>query len=158
MEEMLKHFLYYSSPIGRLVIAADGEGYITDLTFGRVPHGAVEGETEALAVAERQLDEYFAGKRMEFELPLRPSGTSFQQNVWCELQRIPYGRTASYGQVAAAVGKPRAARAVGMANNRNPIAVIIPCHRVIGSNGALTGYAGGLEVKKRLLELENARA
>jgi methylated-DNA-[protein]-cysteine S-methyltransferase len=101
-----------------------------------------------------QLKAYFAGKLREFDLPLAPQGTDFQQRVWLALLRIPYGATASYGDIARAVGEPGASRAVGAANGQNPVAIIIPCHRVIGANGTLTGYGGGLPNKKFLLELE----
>ena len=104
--------------------------------------------------AKAQLSEYFAGTRQEFTLPLSPKGTPFQQKVWAALQTIPYGQTRSYGEIARQIGSPKAARAVGMANHHNPIAILIPCHRVVGQNGALTGYAGGLERKKALLQLE----
>ena len=107
-----------------------------------------------LGQAKQQLAEYFAGQRQAFDLPLRMQGTPFQQKVWAALREIPYGETRSYGQIAAQVGNPKASRAVGMANNRNPIAIIVPCHRVIGANGSLTGYAGGLSVKEELLALE----
>lgn len=101
-----------------------------------------------------QLDEYFIGKRKSFNLPIKPEGTAFQQEVWINLQKIPYGKTISYKKLAEMIGNPKASRAVGMANNRNPIAIIIPCHRVIGANGQLTGYGGGLKLKAELLELE----
>jgi methylated-DNA-[protein]-cysteine S-methyltransferase len=106
--------------------------------------------------AERQLAEYFAGVRKNFDLPLKPTGTPFQLTVWQALRQIPYGQTRTYGQIAAAIGKPKAARAVGMACNRNPLWILIPCHRVIGSNQTLTGYAGGLDMKRALLELEKS--
>jgi len=109
------------------------------------------------AEARRQLRAYFAGELTEFDLPLEPRGTAFQREVWAALRKIPYGRTVGYAQLAAAVGRPRAARAVGAANGRNPISIVIPCHRVIGAAGALTGYGGGLERKRSLLELEAAR-
>lgn len=102
----------------------------------------------------RQLLEYFDGSRTEFDVPLAPRGTPFQQQVWQELRRIPYGQTRSYSEIASAIGNPGAARAVGMACNRNPIWLLIPCHRVVGKNGSLTGYEGGLDMKKKLLELE----
>lgn len=111
-------------------------------------------ESPLLASAKRQLAEYFAGARRRFDLPLAPRGTPFQLRCWEALLKIPYGRTASYAEIARAVGSPRACRAVGMANNRNPIAIIIPCHRVIGADGKLTGYGGGLDVKAFLLRLE----
>ena len=104
--------------------------------------------------AAAELGEYFAGRRRNFTLPLAPRGTEFQQRVWSELRRIPCGETRTYGEIARAIGQPRACRAVGMANNRNPIAILIPCHRVIGRDGSLTGYAAGLTVKRQLLELE----
>jgi methylated-DNA-[protein]-cysteine S-methyltransferase len=105
-----------------------------------------------------QLDEYFAGKRQEFDLPLAPAGTDFQCQVWQGLQEIPFGETWSYGELARHVGRPKASRAVGAANGLNPIPVIIPCHRVIGSNGKLTGFGGGLETKSFLLKLESSQA
>ena len=107
-----------------------------------------------LKKAVKQLDEYFAGRRKEFNLPLSMKGTAFQKKVWAALQEIPYGETRSYGDIAKAIGKPKAARAVGMANNRNPVSIIVPCHRVIGSNGSLVGYGGGLKAKEFLLKLE----
>lgn len=116
----------------------------------------IQAETTLLQAAVKQLREYCAGQRKEFDVPLNPKGTDFQQKVWAELCRIPYGQTRSYGQVAAALGNARACRAVGMANNRNPISVFIPCHRVIGANGQLVGYGGGLPIKEHLLRLEKA--
>lgn len=107
-----------------------------------------------LRQAAAELGEYFAGCRGDFSLPLAPRGTEFQQRVWSELRRIPCGETRTYGEIARAIGEPRACRAVGMANNRNPIAILIPCHRVIGRDGSLTGYAAGLAIKRQLLELE----
>ena len=111
-------------------------------------------ETPLLQETEEQLNEYFAGARREFDLPLAPKGTAFQKAVWAEMSKIPYGKVRTYGQLAAALGKPTAARAVGGACHCNPIAIIQPCHRVVGANGSLTGYAYGLEVKEYLLELE----
>jgi methylated-DNA-[protein]-cysteine S-methyltransferase len=113
-------------------------------------------DPEALRAAAEQLRSYFAGELTGFDLPLAPSGTDFQQRVWAALREIPYGRTVSYAELAVAVGRPGAARAVGAANGRNPIAIVIPCHRVIGSAGALTGYGGGLDRKRLLLDLEAA--
>ena len=106
------------------------------------------------ACCKQELEEYFAGTRQTFDLPLAPKGTAFQQKVWAALREIPYGQTRSYGEIAAIVGNPKASRAVGMANNQNPISILIPCHRVIGKDGSLTGYGGGTEKKKWLLELE----
>jgi len=111
-------------------------------------------ETPLIKNAVKQLDEYFNKKRKNFELPLSLNGTEFQLKVWGALQKIPYGETCSYGELAKMIGNSKASRAVGMANNKNPIAIIIPCHRVIGADGSLTGYAGGLNIKKILLELE----
>jgi methylated-DNA-[protein]-cysteine S-methyltransferase len=147
------------SPVGELLASADAAGRITGLHFldgHRIPtrDSNWARDDQALAPLRRQLEEYFAGERREFELDLAPSGSPFQLSVWRELQAIPYGETASYGEIAAAVGQPGAARAVGGANNRNPIAIVVPCHRVIGANGTLTGYGGGLPRKQRLLALE----
>ncbi len=112
------------------------------------------GQHPALACTRKQLREYFAGERTDFDLPLAPTGTDFQHRVWGALRDIPFGETASYGQIAAAIAAPMAARAVGLANGRNPISIVVPCHRVIGSNGALTGYGGGSAHKQALLDLE----
>jgi len=121
---------------------------------GSAPNGCEKKETPLIKKAAQQFDEYFDGKRKSFNLPLGLSGTDFQIKVWNALQNIPYGETISYGELATIIGNPKASRAVGMANNRNPIPIIIPCHRVIGHDGSLTGYAGGLELKRLLLELE----
>lgn len=113
-------------------------------------------DADALQPAIAQLQEYFAGQRTSFDVPLRLSGTDFQQTVWDALREIPYGDTESYGQLAARIGRPAASRAVGLANGKNPISIIVPCHRVIGSGGSLTGYGGGLDRKQRLLAFERA--
>ncbi|MBU3160256.1 methylated-DNA--[protein]-cysteine S-methyltransferase [Clostridium frigoris] len=120
----------------------------------KMPKGTNINETVLLKGANRQLQEYFSGKRKVFDLPLAPSGTEFQQKVWHALREIPYGKTNSYKDIAKNIGNIKAARAVGMANNKNPILIFIPCHRVIGSNGKLVGYAGGLDVKEKLLNIE----
>jgi methylated-DNA-[protein]-cysteine S-methyltransferase len=149
-----------TTPIGELLLAADDEG-LTHLLMEPFdpPAGPRDDDDPVLAKARAQLDAYFAGDLTEFDLPLHPAGTEFQRRVWDALTTIPYGRTASYGQIAAAIGAPGAARAVGLANGRNPISIIVPCHRVIGSGGALTGYGGGLDRKRYLLGLETgARA
>ena len=120
------------------------------------PQKALLQTTELLSMATIQLDEYFQGKRTTFSLPFKLTGTLFQLAVWKELQNIPYGKTTSYKEIAQKINKPKAYRAVGMANNKNPLPIIIPCHRVIGSNGKLIGYAGGLKLKNYLLELEKS--
>ena len=148
----MMHSLAVDSPVGPLTLA-ESDGALVRIAFGDERAGACD-HTPLLDEAARQLDEYFEGRRREFDLPLAPAGTVFQQAVWAALRTIPYGQTRSYKDIAAAVGRPAACRAVGMANNRNPLPIVIPCHRVIGASGALTGYAGGLDVKMRLLEIE----
>lgn len=138
------------TPIGPLSLQAD-ESAVSAMRFGA---GGAQDASPLLDAAEAQLREYFAGARRTFDLPLAPHGTAFQQRVWTALRAIPYGETRTYGELAAAIGSPNASRAVGMANHRNPIPIIIPCHRVICANGTLTGYAGGLEIKRKLLALE----
>lgn len=146
--------LFYDSPLGRLGLMGEGEA-LTALTLPNQPVPRItERETPLLGEARRQLAAYFAGKLREFDLPLRPEGTPFRLRVWDELRKIPYGQVISYGELARRVGRPGAARAVGGANHHNPIAIIIPCHRVIAAGGALCGYGGGLELKRALLELE----
>ena len=138
------------TPIGPLTLEAD-ENAVTAIRFSA---GGAQDASPLLDAAEAQLREYFAGARRTFDLPLAPHGTAFQQRVWTASRTIPYGETRTYGELAAAIDSPNASRAVGMVNHRNPIPSIIPCHRVIGANGTLTGYAGGLEIKRRLLALE----
>ena len=151
-------FVVLPSPVGELLACADTAGKVTGLHFldGRTPSRNADWvhDEDALAPLRRQLQEYFAGERQEFELELAPVGSPFQLEVWSALRAIPYGETASYGEIAAVVGQPGAARAVGGANNRNPIAIVVPCHRVIGASGSLTGYGGGLPRKQQLLALE----
>jgi methylated-DNA-[protein]-cysteine S-methyltransferase len=156
----MNSFGYVDSPIGRLMLTSDGTA-LTGLFMEpsrKAPHpcdGWVEDLTaQPLAATARQLDEYFAGKRREFDLPLRFDGTVFQRRVWQELTEIRYGETWSYGQLACRIGNPSASRAVGLANGRNPISILVPCHRVIGADGSLTGYGGGLERKRWLLAHE----
>lgn len=149
------------SPIGRLMLEEE-DGALVRVAFKREIPAGIEEQAEELPLqakevlekAERQLDEYFAGERKVFNLPLAPKGTEFQKKVWAALRDIPYGETRSYGQIAAAVGNPKASRAVGMANHRNPISIIVPCHRVIGADGRLVGFGGGLWIKEKLLKLE----
>lgn len=147
----MKKIFYYDTYAGRIGIAEEN-GAITHLIFSE-RDWTVE-ETDLIKETKRQLDEYFAGKRKEFDIPTRLEGTEFQKRVWEELRKIPYGKTVTYKDIAEAVGCQKGFRAVGLANNRNPISIIYPCHRVIGSNGSLTGYGGGLDVKEKLLELE----
>ena len=153
MIDMEKIFFYEDTPVGKLCIGEE-DGYITRVTWNHIPMEFVLEETELILCCKQQIDEFFAGERKAFDLPLAPMGTEFQKKVWAALEEIPYGETRTYGEIAAAVGNPKAARAVGMANNKNPIAIIIPCHRVVGANGKLVGYAGGMERKMFLLELE----
>ena len=143
-----------TSPVGPLTLQSHGEA-VCAVLFGRRGEPA-KADTAVLRQCEEELAAYFAGKLRTFAVPLGPVGTPFQLSVWEALRQIPYGETRTYGEIAAAIGNPRACRAVGMANNRNPISILIPCHRVIGSGGALVGYGGGLEVKKFLLKLEGA--
>lgn len=151
------YYTTFASPVGALTLTVDSAGALTGLWFeGHAPDGleAWVADRGRLSAACRQLDEYFAGRRTAFDLPLAAAGTAFQQRVWSALRQIPYGRTASYGDIARAVGVPGAARAVGAANHVNPLAIVVPCHRVVGANGSLTGYGGGLDRKRWLLELE----
>jgi methylated-DNA-[protein]-cysteine S-methyltransferase len=156
----LSHII--TSPIGRLLLTGDGHALTglwmldADRHSARVQEGLTL-EPEAFGEVARQLAEYFAGDRKEFTVPLAPTGTPFQMAVWTELTKIPYGSTVSYGDIARALGKRLvASRAVGLANGSNPISIIVPCHRVIGADGSLTGYGGGLERKDLLLRLEGA--
>lgn len=152
------YYCYLDTPIGELLVAGDDDG----LSMIGFPEGSMRREPEPewifnekeLTEACRQLAEYFTGKRKHFELKLNPSGTEFQRQVLDELVRIPYGTTVSYSDIARRIGRPRAVRAVGAANGRNPIPVVIPCHRVIGADGDLTGFGGGLPTKEALLRLE----
>jgi len=150
------------SPIGPLTLVA-ADGALVGLYLAEQRHRPSEEffgapDPEPFAGVREQLAEYFAGRRTVFDVPLAPVGTPFQQKVWRALLEIPYGRTVSYGQLAARIGSPSASRAVGLANGRNPISIIVPCHRVVGSSGDLTGYGGGLERKKWLLALERGAA
>ena len=151
----MKSVFFYDTTIGKIGIAEDGT-FITNVYF-EDEKGAKDAnliETPLLKEAANQINEYFNGDRKNFELPISPSGTEFQKSVWNALQEIPYGETRSYKEIAIVIGNEKACRAVGMANNKNPISIIIPCHRVIGTNGKLVGYAGGLKVKDYLLSME----
>lgn len=148
------------SPVGPLELVGDGE-HLTGLFYPGHSKGLpTEGTraAEPFAAVIQQLGEYFAGERTEFDLPIALHGTPFQMRCWRALQRIGYGQRRSYGQIAAEIGEPGAARAVGLANNRNPISIIVPCHRVVGADGSLTGYGGGVSTKDYLLELESRAA
>lgn len=150
-----------ATPIGELTVIASSEG-VRAVHWGPAPEtGEGQGEPAAAAHLERavsQLSEYFRGERRDFDVALDLEGTAFQRLVWRELARIPFGETLSYGDIAAAIGRPAAARAVGAANGRNPVPILAPCHRVVGSSGALTGFSGGLDTKKALLRHEAAVA
>ncbi|MGH8279941.1 MAG: methylated-DNA--[protein]-cysteine S-methyltransferase [Gammaproteobacteria bacterium] len=153
------YYCYMKSPVGVLMLAGDESG-LRHIDFQEGPHPAKPGpdwreNAKPLRAAIQELKEYFAGERKSFDLPLAPEGTEFQLKVWRLLQRIPYGGTWSYGQLARRVGNPKAARAVGAANGQNPLPIVVPCHRVIGANGSLTGFGGGLDIKQQLLELES---
>ena len=152
------YYCYFDTPIGELLLAGEDSA----LSMIGFPKGSMRREPEAdwifnetqLADVSQQLREYFSGERREFDLPLKLSGTEFQVSVLEALQDIPYGETTSYGEIAKRIGRPKAVRAVGAANGRNPIPIIVPCHRVIGSTGDLTGFGGGLDTKEALLRLE----
>ncbi|HQW75395.1 MAG: methylated-DNA--[protein]-cysteine S-methyltransferase [Dokdonella sp.] len=150
------------SPIGMIVLAGDGEALqLVGLPESRHPVPITSAWTrrpDLFVEARRQFDAYFAGELTDFDLPLAPHGSEFQQRVWQVLRTIPYAATISYGELARRVGNPRASRAVGLANGANPLSIIVPCHRVIGANGSLTGYGGGLAAKRHLLDLERHHA
>ena len=150
------------SPVGPITLAGHGRTLthlrMVDQTHEPTSRGDWVRDEGAFDDAAEQLEEYFAGERTEFDLDLELAGTDFQRRVWAALQTIPYGETRSYGDIAEQIGKPGAFRAVGLANGRNPIGIIVPCHRVIGASGSLTGYGGGLDRKKLLLDLEQERS
>ncbi len=151
-----EQYCYLNTSVGWLRVAADEAG-ISAISFIAEPPKVLSPVTHVhLKEAYRQLAEYFRGERISFSLPLNPRGTEFQKSVWKGLTEIPFGTTMSYKELATRVGKPGGARAVGMANNKNPLPIVVPCHRVIGSNGDLVGYAPGLDVKKKLLSIEGA--
>ena len=155
-------YCWMDSPIGRLLLAGDDKGLaVIGFPEGkghREPEAGWHEDASAFDEAKRQLREYFDGKRQEFDLALSPDGTEFQLDVLRALQEIPYGETVSYSHIAERVGRPKAVRAVGAANGRNPLPIVIPCHRVIGSNGSMTGFGGGIDTKVALLELEAKHA
>ena len=142
------------SPVGKIEIIEENEKIIELNIYNEKENNIIEKDTKLLLETQKQLKEYFEGKRTKFEIPLNPKGTEFMKKVWKELIKIPYGEVRTYKELAEKVGNSKASRAVGMANNKNPIPIIIPCHRVIGSNNKLVGYALGLDMKKYLLDLE----
>ena len=156
----MKYYQDITVAVGWILRVMEADGSIVAVTILRQPEAGISDaicrDTPLLLEARRQLEEYFAGLRAAFSLPLAPEGTDFQKAVWRELENIPYGETRTYGQIAKALGNPKANSAVGMANHKNPVAIMIPCHRVIGADGSLTGYADGLDIKETLLRLEGA--
>ncbi|SEE73267.1 methylated-DNA-[protein]-cysteine S-methyltransferase [Streptomyces sp. 3213] len=160
---MTKHHTVIDSPYGPLTLVADDDGTLCGLYMVDQRHRPPEEsfgtpDDTPFTEATTQLQAYFAGELKEFTLELRLHGTPFQRTVWDQLRRIPYGETRSYGDLADALGNPGASRAVGLANGKNPIGIIVPCHRVVGANGSLTGYGGGLDRKQRLLDFESGAA
>lgn len=156
------YYSYYDSPVGSLLLAGDGHA-ISLISFpggkaARQPEADWMRRNDAFKALKQQLAAYFAGELTDFDLKLAPQGTDFQRAVWEALTKIPYGETCTYGDIALHIGKPEASRAVGAANGQNPLPIVIPCHRVIGSNGSLTGFGGGLECKQFLLKLEQTHA
>ena len=156
---MTTYYQLHESPVGELLLISNGEALTAlHMTAGRyVPSVNVDwqhAEQPVLTQTRRELDEYFTGKRRTFSMPLAPTGTDFQKQAWIALTKIPFGEKRTYGQQAAIIGRPKAVRAIGAANGKNPIGIIVPCHRVIGADGTLTGYAGGLHNKEFLLKLE----
>ncbi|MGB9428509.1 MAG: methylated-DNA--[protein]-cysteine S-methyltransferase [Gammaproteobacteria bacterium] len=154
------NYCYVQTPVGKLLLAGGEEAlyqvHFQDGTHPARPEVDWEQSERPFREAIRQLKAYFTGKLTRFDLPLKPEGTEFQLKVWRALRTIPYGKTWSYGELAGRIGKPAASRAVGAANGQNPIPIIVPCHRVIGADGALTGFGGGLKIKQKLLVLEGA--
>ena len=155
---MANRFTYYDSPLGTVTLQANEQGllgvWFETHTTKPEDLGTQEDSFPIFQPVKDQLDRYFAGEAVQFDVPIAAKGTPFQQSVWNALTTIPYGETWSYAQLADAIGNPKAVRAVGLANGKNPVSVIVPCHRVIGKNGKLTGYAGGIERKQRLLTIE----
>ena len=153
-----EHFQVLDTPIGVLRLVSNGSHLVKIEFEDRHQPGEAAANTcdEVLASTKTQLRQYFAGQRQAFDLPLAPAGTSFQREVWQALAEIPWGEVRSYTDIAQAIQRPKAVRAVGAANGRNPLPIVIPCHRVVGSDGSLTGFAGGLEMKRALLELESS--
>lgn len=151
----MKKIFYYETKIGKIGIVQNNEKITNIYTSDKLPSEGIEViETPLIIEAANQLKDYLSGKRKSFDFPIDPKGTEFQKKVWKELQNTAYGETLSYKDIAERIGNPKASRAIGMANNKNPILIIIPCHRIIGKNGSLVGYAAGLDMKKQLLDME----
>ncbi len=150
----MRYLLRYNSPIGELYLIEE-DNHLVEISFSPILNEVIEKETKFLLKCKTELNEYFEKRRKEFSIPLRFYGTEFQKKVWNALLEIPYGEKRSYKDIAIIVNNPKGSRAVGMANNKNPLPIVVPCHRVIGSNKKLVGYAGGLDKKVFLLELEN---
>lgn len=148
-------FSTLDTPLGPLCLVSDGTAIVAATFDGSPPPEAQPGPDDALDAASAELRDYFDGRAVAFSVPVRPAGTPFQERVWAALREIPHGATTSYGALAARLGDPKVSQAVGAANGRNPVAVLVPCHRVVGADGSLTGYAGGLERKRALLALES---
>ncbi len=153
MQRTNRTFFTYQTPRGKITLESDGQA-LTHVVFGQQALNGIEKPTELTNQAATELQEYFAGKRTAFDIPLNPEGTPFQKLVWEALLSIPYGQTRTYKQIAEQIGHTKSYRAVGAANNKNPLPIFIPCHRVIGVDGSLTGYASGLKIKEGLLNLE----
>lgn len=153
----MRYIYYYDTMIGKIGIV-EKDGAITNVILKkeRIPDGYLEEETFVIKEAYRQIDEYLHKKRKEFQLPIMLEGTDFQIRDWREISKIPYGKTKTYGEIAESLGLKKGARAVGNANNKNPLPIIIPCHRVIGASGSLVGYGGGLNIKRTLLDIEGS--
>ncbi len=162
VDDMMYFFKTIKTPVGELKLIGSDQGLAAvlweddDINRVRAKSEVEDLNHKVLKQAELELQEYFEGKRVEFSIPLHPEGTDFQLKVWEELKKIPYGKTISYGELAVRIGNPKAARAVGAANGKNPLSIVVPCHRVIGASGKLTGFAGGVDVKSKLLVLEKA--
>ena len=150
----MRYGQYFDTQIGKLYIAEE-DGYLVELGSGEAQARDILETTQLLEQTKQQLQEYFAGNRCEFVLPICGKGTDFQKKVWKALCEIPYGETRTYGEIAAMIGNPKASRAVGVACNKNPIIIVVPCHRVIGGNGRLVGFGGGLAMKEQLLKMED---
>lgn len=151
----MENTYFYESKIG-LIMIKENNKKIREIHFNKeeIRKDLESNKSPLIKETIEQLEEYLQGKRKSFDIPLDPKGTEFQKSVWNELLKIPYGETCSYGEIAKRIGNPKAARAIGMANNRNPISIVIPCHRVIGASGKLVGYGGGIAIKEKLLNLE----